>query len=70
MQSFFQETVACHLISVHNIQHQLSLMREVREAIKNNSVEQFLKEFLAEQFVNEEIPQWVRDAVHYMGYKL
>ncbi|CAB3410086.1 unnamed protein product [Caenorhabditis bovis] len=79
-----KETVGCHLVTVHNIKHQLDLMKDVRTAIESNNVEQFLNNFLKDQFgpidsefLNEkekskniEVPQWVRDAVDHMGYKL
>ena len=82
--SLFQETVGCHLVSVHNIKHQLDLMRDVRQAIQSNSVELFLKQFIHDYYGPiqseepseqdslkiREVPQWVRDAVNHMGYKL
>lgn len=59
-------------------------MRDVRQAIQSNSVEQFLKQFLYDYYgpiqsenpskqdseKMREVPQWVRDAVDHMGYKL
>ncbi|PIO54468.1 hypothetical protein TELCIR_24169, partial [Teladorsagia circumcincta] len=64
------ETVGCHLVSVHNIRHQLRLMEDVRDAIDTGKVQEFLDKFLKESFLTEPIPQWVRDAVEFMGYKL
>ncbi|KAJ3307449.1 Queuine tRNA-ribosyltransferase catalytic subunit 1 [Kappamyces sp. JEL0829] len=44
-----KETVGCHLISVHNIAYQMRLMRDIRNAIAENSfpswVQGFMKEF-------------------------
>ncbi|PIO68158.1 putative tRNA-guanine transglycosylase [Teladorsagia circumcincta] len=65
-----KETVGCHLVSVHNIRHQLRLMEDVRDAIDTGKVQEFLDKFLKESFLTEPIPQWVRDAVEFMGYKL
>ncbi|PIO62847.1 tRNA-guanine transglycosylase [Teladorsagia circumcincta] len=65
-----KETVGCHLVSVHNIRHQLRLMEDVRNAIETGQVQEFLDKFLKESFLTEPIPQWVRDAVEFMGYKL
>ncbi|EGT49287.1 hypothetical protein CAEBREN_30119 [Caenorhabditis brenneri] len=79
-----KETVGCHLVSVHNIKHQLDLMRDVRQAIQSNSVQQFLRQFLFDYYGPiqsdtpskqdsekiREVPQWVRDAVDHMGYKI
>ena len=45
-------------------------MRDVREAIKSDSVEVFLRRFLADQYPHGDIPRWVRDAANHMGFKL
>uniref|UniRef100_F1L4N9 Queuine tRNA-ribosyltransferase catalytic subunit 1 n=1 Tax=Ascaris suum TaxID=6253 RepID=F1L4N9_ASCSU len=63
-----QESLGCHLLSLHNIQHQLDLMHRVRDAIENDCVEPFLREFLEEQFEQGEVPNWVREAIAYMNY--
>uniref|UniRef100_A0A1I7WMJ0 TGT domain-containing protein n=1 Tax=Heterorhabditis bacteriophora TaxID=37862 RepID=A0A1I7WMJ0_HETBA len=65
-----KETVGCHLVSVHNIKHQLDLMQSVRDAIDADRVEQFLQEFLSQIYPEGNIPQWVKDAAEYMGYIL
>ncbi|TKR78053.1 hypothetical protein L596_018922 [Steinernema carpocapsae] len=65
-----KEAVASSLVSIHNLQFQLQLMNRVRDAIDADRVEQFLNEFLEEQFPKRDVPQWVRDASEYMGYKL
>ncbi|KAK5972429.1 hypothetical protein GCK32_002884 [Trichostrongylus colubriformis] len=65
-----KETVGCHLLSVHNIRHQLRLMEDVRDAIDSGKIQEFLDRFLKEAFSAEPVPQWVRDAVEFMGYKL
>ncbi|VDN02562.1 unnamed protein product [Thelazia callipaeda] len=65
-----QETVACHIISLHNLHHQIKLMERLRSAIDSDMVEEFLKEFLSEQFPNANIPHWVREAVAHMNYKI
>lgn len=65
-----KETVGCHLLSVHNIRHQLRLMEDIRDAIDSNKVQLFLEKFLSDSFPEEPVPQWVRDAVDFMGYKI
>ncbi|PAV63073.1 hypothetical protein WR25_19847 [Diploscapter pachys] len=65
-----KETVGCHLVSIHNLHHQLNLMRNLRKAIDEDKVEDFLRQFLKDYYCNEEIPNWVKDAVDYMGYKI
>lgn len=69
-RAVFKETVGCHLVSVHNIRHQLRLMEDVREAIDSGKVQEFLHLFLRESFPSEPIPQWVQDAVEFLGYTL
>lgn len=43
-------------------------MHRVRDAIENDCVEPFLREFLEEQFEQGEVPNWVREAIAYMNY--
>ena len=45
-------------------------MRNLRKAIDEDKVEDFLRQFLKDYYCNEEIPNWVRDAADYMGYKI
>lgn len=70
MKKLLQETIACHIISVHNLHHHVELMERLRTAIDTETVQEFLNEFLLEQFPDGNIPQWVRDAVAYMRYKI
>ncbi|KAI1714474.1 queuine tRNA-ribosyltransferase domain-containing protein [Ditylenchus destructor] len=66
-----KETVTCHLISVHNIHHHLDLMRRLRTAVDEQKVEEFLHEFLREQYGNpEKFPAWVKNVVEFLGYSL
>ncbi|KJH43455.1 putative tRNA-guanine transglycosylase [Dictyocaulus viviparus] len=65
-----KETVGCHLLTVHNIRYQLRLMEELRRAIDSDNVQQFLEKFLCDNYLEDPIPQWVRDAVGFMGFKL
>lgn len=66
-----QETVACALISIHNLHHHFDLMKRLRQAIDTDQVTPFLQEFVIEQFSTpEKVPQWVTDALKYAGYNL
>ncbi|VDK41703.1 unnamed protein product [Anisakis simplex] len=65
-----QEEIGCHLISLHNIKHQLDLMKRIREAISNDRVQEFLNEFLHEQYPDGDIPEWIRNAAAYMNYQI
>ena len=69
-QNFLQETIACHLISIHNIHHHLDLMRRLRRAIQQEQLNEFLSGFLKEQFGDaQKVPNWVREAIQYAGYE-
>lgn len=63
-------------MTVHNIHHQLDLMRRLREAIDRDQVQHFLWRFLDEQFGKGdeqrrlEVPQWVRNALEFAGYTI
>uniref|UniRef100_A0A6M2DJM0 Queuine tRNA-ribosyltransferase catalytic subunit 1 n=1 Tax=Xenopsylla cheopis TaxID=163159 RepID=A0A6M2DJM0_XENCH len=57
------ETVACHLLSIHNVAFQLQLMKDIRESIKNNQFEKFVKDFMEEHFKGREYPDWIVDSL-------
>uniref|UniRef100_A0A914W410 Queuine tRNA-ribosyltransferase catalytic subunit 1 n=1 Tax=Plectus sambesii TaxID=2011161 RepID=A0A914W410_9BILA len=62
-----QETIACHLVSIHNIQYELTLMKGIRESIEKDTFPAFVKEFFVKQFPNGDPPQWARDALASVG---
>ncbi|XP_067952147.1 queuine tRNA-ribosyltransferase catalytic subunit 1-like [Watersipora subatra] len=64
------ETVACHLLSIHNIYYQLNLMRRIRESIMKDKFPEFVQEFMEEQFVKKDFPEWVVNALASVGVKL
>ncbi|CAH2066494.1 unnamed protein product, partial [Iphiclides podalirius] len=64
------ETVACHLISVHNIAFQMRLMRTMRAHIINGTFVKFLKEFMNEVFPDASYPNWVTNCLSSVGINL
>ena len=55
---------AVELISFHNVYYLLNLMKRLREAIINNKVNEFVEDFLRNQYSNtKEIPEWVYNAL-------
>lgn len=59
-----KETVAAHLLTMHNVWYQLNLMREVRESIVADRFPAFLKEFFANLYPDKaDYPEWVVDAL-------
>lgn len=65
-----QETVACHIISLHNLQHHVDLMGRLRSAIDTDTVQGFLDKFLSEQFPDGNIPDWVCEALAHVNYEI
>lgn len=57
------ETVACNLITVHNVSYQLKLMRTIRENIKNGTFVEFIYTFMDKMYPLKNFPVWVVDAL-------
>nr|XP_021194758.2 queuine tRNA-ribosyltransferase catalytic subunit [Helicoverpa armigera] len=64
------ETVACHLLSVHNIAYQMNLMKTMRENIENGTFPQFVQKFVSEYFTDCEYPKWVIESLSSVGINL
>uniref|UniRef100_A0A2A4JH85 Queuine tRNA-ribosyltransferase catalytic subunit 1 n=1 Tax=Heliothis virescens TaxID=7102 RepID=A0A2A4JH85_HELVI len=64
------ETVACHLLSVHNIAYQMNLMRTMRENIEKGTFPQFVQKFVSEYFTDCEYPKWVIESLSSVGINL
>ncbi|XP_063601312.1 queuine tRNA-ribosyltransferase catalytic subunit 1-like isoform X2 [Penaeus indicus] len=58
-----KETVACHLLSIHNIAYQMRLMKNIRESIKKGCFVEFVQDFMSTYYKNQEYPQWVVDCL-------
>ena len=59
-----RDETGCHLITIHNIAYQLSLMRRVRESITNNRFPEFARQFMLDMFGENKnlYPKWMIDA--------
>jgi len=64
------ETVACHLLTVHNVSFQMTLMKRIRESIMNKSYPSFVKSFMKKIYPEENYPQWSSDALLAVGISL
>ncbi|XP_034824610.1 queuine tRNA-ribosyltransferase catalytic subunit isoform X1 [Maniola hyperantus] len=64
------ETVACHLISVHNIAFQMRLMRTMRENIKQGTFPQFVKKFVNDLHPDKNYPSWIINSLMSVGINL
>ncbi|XP_030021491.1 queuine tRNA-ribosyltransferase catalytic subunit [Manduca sexta] len=64
------ESVACHLISVHNIAFQMQLMKTMRENIENGTFPIFVKKFVSELYPDLKYPDWVINSLKSVGINL
>lgn len=61
--SITRDTVAAHLLTLHNTHFQLQLMRDVRQSIIEDRFEEFVNEYFAQKYANEEYPDWAVEAL-------
>ncbi|KAL1124076.1 hypothetical protein AAG570_001846 [Ranatra chinensis] len=64
------ETVACHLLSVHNISYQMRLMKSMRQSIIDGKFPEFVKNFMTTMFPERDIPKWITDALAAVNIKI
>ncbi|KAJ9132537.1 Queuine tRNA-ribosyltransferase catalytic subunit 1 [Pleurostoma richardsiae] len=66
-----KETVAAHLLSIHNVHYQLALMRAAREAIVEDRFPAFVRGFFAARYADRgAYPEWAVDALRGVGVDL
>lgn len=63
-------TVACHLLTIHNVAFQLRLMKNIRDSIKAGNFPQFVKEFFSKLYPENTYPQWIVDALKAVNISL
>jgi queuine tRNA-ribosyltransferase len=61
-----KETVGAHLLTMHNVHHLLTLMKDAREAIIQDRFPAFIKEFFTRLYPGG-APQWAIDALIGVG---
>ncbi|XP_050540938.1 queuine tRNA-ribosyltransferase catalytic subunit [Daktulosphaira vitifoliae] len=64
------ETVACNLLSVHNLTYLMELMKNIRNSIKINKFPDFVKEFMENMYPDKFYPQWCIDSLESVNIKL
>lgn len=64
------ETVACHLLTVHNIAFQLKLMQDIRTSIANQSFPKFVKDYMNTLYSDKNYPEWILDALNSVNINL
>jgi queuine tRNA-ribosyltransferase len=57
------ETVACSLLTVHNVAYQMALMSSMHRAIRDGQFPQFVSDFFNTMFPDRDFPQWAMDAL-------
>lgn len=66
-----KETVAAHLLTIHNVWYQLNLMKEIREAIIADQYPAFVREFFGRLYPDRsEYPEWAVGALKGVGIEL
>ncbi|EMR66420.1 putative queuine trna-ribosyltransferase protein [Eutypa lata UCREL1] len=66
-----KETVAAHLLTIHNVWYQLDLMRRARDAIIADRFPAFLRRFFADLYADKaDYPSWAVDALRGVGVDL
>ncbi|KAI1457570.1 Queuine tRNA-ribosyltransferase [Annulohypoxylon moriforme] len=66
-----KETVAAHLLTMHNVWYQLNLMGEVRQSIIEDRFPKFLRRFFKDLYPDSsKYPTWAVDALRGVGVDL
>jgi len=65
-----REPSACHLVTVHNVAHQLNLMRRVREAVAKDNFPAFIRSFMLRMFPDKKYPDWAANAFRSVNVEL
>lgn len=66
-----KETVAAHLLTIHNVWYQLNLMREIREAVIADRYPAFLRQFFGALYPDKsQFPDWAVNALKGVGVDL
>jgi queuine tRNA-ribosyltransferase len=66
-----RDAVGSRLVSIHNVYFQLRLMREMREAIKEDRFPSWIKQFFCGYFKDEsKYPLWACNALKSVGVDL
>uniref|UniRef100_A0A915IZK0 Queuine tRNA-ribosyltransferase catalytic subunit 1 n=1 Tax=Romanomermis culicivorax TaxID=13658 RepID=A0A915IZK0_ROMCU len=58
-----RETVACHLLTIHNLFYQMQLMTSIRTSIEAGKFPQFIKDFFKLRYPEGDYPTWVIEAL-------
>ncbi|KAJ0406007.1 hypothetical protein ATCC90586_001353 [Pythium insidiosum] len=62
--------VGAQLVTLHNVTYMLTLMRTLRQSIIDGNFEQFVQQFMINQFPDKQYPAWAVDALTEAGIRL
>ncbi|KAF4512773.1 hypothetical protein G6O67_000114 [Ophiocordyceps sinensis] len=66
-----KETVAAHLLTIHNVWYQLNLMKEIRESIIEDRFPDYIRHFFASRHATKtDYPEWAVEALRGVGVDL
>lgn len=64
------ETVACHILTVHNIAFQMRLMREIRQSIEEQRFPKYVQDYMLKVYPDKVYPGWIIDALQAVNIEL
>ncbi|KAH6677917.1 queuine tRNA-ribosyltransferase [Plectosphaerella plurivora] len=67
-----KETVAAHLLTIHNVWYQLELMRQIRKAVVEDRFPALVQRFFSDLYAGDrtKYPEWAVDALRRVGVDL
>lgn len=65
-----RETVACHLLTIHNLQYQMQLMTSIRKNIEAATFPKFVRDFFKLHYPSADYPKWIVDALKAVNIQL
>lgn len=63
-------TVACHLLTTHNVAFQLRLMKNIRDSIEQDRFPEFVVEFFRNLHPEKNYPRWIVEALKAVNIEL
>lgn len=66
INSIINEPLMCSLVTIHNVYFQLQLMKDIRQAIDNDTYPEFVKTYMDELYPDEK-PTWIIEALASVG---
>lgn len=65
-------TAGAHFLTIHNVHYQLSLMAQIRDAIKMDQFSEFVQDFFRVLYHGEQLqyPKWAVDALRTVGINI